>query len=111
MKLRLLLFLVTLSLAAVASAQCSICVSDSLRFDGRCQVMPGNRCSYTCCLWGEDAFCDTREQQFGCSDGVAVIPANYFASTLPRVTEGSALRVRIGKAQPVRKRCLNPVRL
>jgi hypothetical protein len=104
------LLIASLALALSASAQCEICqvnAGEPWWGDGTCQPSPGaTMCSYWCCLMpGQGAWCSGRDRYFGCSDGVAEIPSMYFASKLPLVTEGSTLRVRLGPAKPVARRC------
>lgn len=69
--------------------------------------MPGaTMCSYWCCLSpGQGTWCSGRDKYYGCSEGAVQVPSVYFASKLPLVTEGSALRVRLGPAQPVERKC------
>lgn len=104
------LLIASLALAATVSAQCEVCqVSPGDPYwMGTCQPMPGaTMCSYSCCLQpGQGAGCSMRDRYFGCGEGGAVqVPSLYFASKLPLVTEGSALRVRLGPAQPVERKC------
>lgn len=104
------LLIASLAIAWSASAQCEVCQVNAGQpwwGDGTCVAQPGaTRCSYWCCLMpGQGAWCSGRDGYYGCSEGVAQMPSAYFASKLPVVTEGSAVRVRIGPAKPVERKC------
>ena len=104
------LLIASLALAVTASAQCEICQvngGEPWWGDGTCQPLPGSTmCSYWCCLLpGQGTACTGRDSYHGCSDGLVQVPSTYFASKLPLVTEGSALRVRLGPAKPVERKC------
>jgi hypothetical protein len=54
----------------------------------------------------QDSFCSTNERYWGCSDEGVIAPSSYFATSLPLVTQGSALRLRLGKGvRPAQKQC------
>lgn len=108
MKLRLvLLFFASLALASVAGASCSMCVAPDRWSPGTCEPSPGF-CSGYCCLMDVGSRCDynPEDRTWGCSEEGFAVPASYFASSLPILTEGSALRLRFGKGiQPSQKPC------
>ncbi|HEX9983493.1 MAG TPA: hypothetical protein VGF69_09520 [Thermoanaerobaculia bacterium] len=108
MKFRLvMLFFAALAVASVASATCNVCVASvANKWEGTCQPSFGPMCQGMCCLMDQGNFCDPSERYWGCSaEGIAV-PASYFATRLPTLTEGSALRLRLGNGvRPVQKRC------
>lgn len=108
MKLRLiLLFFASLTVASVASAGCNICVAPDRWSAGTCQPSPGV-CSGYCCFLDAGSYCDydPRDRFWGCSEEGFAVPASYFSTPLPALTEGSALRLRLGKGvQPSQKRC------
>jgi hypothetical protein len=108
MKLRLvLLFFASLALASVASASCSMCVTLDRWTPGTCEPTPGY-CRGYCCLLDVGSYCeyDPADRIWGCSEEGLAVPASYFASPLPLRTEGSALRLRLGKGiDPSQKRC------
>ena len=99
-----------LALAVTADAACEYCQVNAGQpwwGDGTCQPLPGSiSCSYWCCLFpGEGAWCSGRDSYHGCSDGLVQIPSQYFGTKLPLVTEGSAVRLRLGPAKPVERAC------
>lgn len=111
MALRIAVLLIaSLALAFTASAQCEYCQvlpGQPWWGDGVCTPDPGIlQCSYWCCLSpGQGTWCSGRDGYYGCSEGVVQVPSLYFASKLPLVTEGSALRIRMGPAKPVERKC------
>jgi hypothetical protein len=108
MVLRFVVVLVaSLAVASVAGAACLTCVGNGIGYEGQCVPSSNGRCSYTCCLWDEGTYCDTRERTFGCAEegSVVIVPAAYFGTKLPMQIEGSALRLRLGKGQPVERTC------
>lgn len=108
MKLRfVLLFFASLAFASVASASCSMCVAPDRWSAGTCESSPGF-CRGYCCLLDVGSYCeyDPMDRTWGCSEEGFMIPASYFSSSLPTLTEGSALRLRLGKGiQPSQQRC------
>lgn len=109
MAMRIVVLLIaSLALAVTAQAACELCqVNPGQPWwgDGTCQPSYNGRCSYWCCLSDPGAWCSGRDSTYGCSEGLALMPSLYFASKLPLVTEGSALRFHIGPAKPVQKDC------
>ena len=104
------LLIASLAIAVAAQAACEYCqvnAGEPWWGDGTCQPLPGStQCSYWCCLNpGTGAWCSGRDSYHGCSDGLVQVPSLYFASKLPLVTEGSALRLRLGPAKPVERAC------
>jgi hypothetical protein len=104
------LLIASLALAMTAQAACEYCqVGPGQPWwgDGTCQPLPGSTmCSYWCCLNpGEGAWCTGRDSYHGCSDGLVQVPSQYFATKLPLMTEGSALRLHLGPAMPVQRTC------
>ncbi|HEX7151664.1 MAG TPA: hypothetical protein VF618_09270 [Thermoanaerobaculia bacterium] len=108
MKFRLvLLFCASLAVASAASASCSACMPQDRWRPGTCQPTPGF-CSGYCCLMDVGSYCeyDPYDRFWGCSEEGFAVPASYFATPLPALTEGSALRLRLGKGiQPAERRC------
>lgn len=105
MALRLTLALIAfLAVASVASADCYTCLG------GTCQPSWDGKCSATCCNEGAYAPCPSGEPRLWCptlrGEPSYVVPRVYFATTLPLVMEGSALRLQYTKAQKVRRSCL-----
>lgn len=96
------LFALTLAVASTASAACLTCVPRNLSGDGSCQPSDNGRCTYTCCLSDPGQYCVMGEHQFNCSEE---IPSAYFTTRAPIETEGSSLRLRLGKGKPVAKKC------
>lgn len=113
MKLRLVVvFLATLAVTSVASAACLTCISDGTSRDGFCGPSSNGRCTYTCCLWDEGTPCSTMESDFGCGEeSPLIVPAAYFSSALPMQTQGSSLRLQLGKGKPVQRQCVASIRL
>lgn len=106
MKLRLvLLFFASLTIASVAGASCSVCVAPYRWATGTCQASPGV-CSGYCCLLDVGSSCDydPRDRTWGCSEEGFAVPASYFTSPLPALTEGSAVQLRLGKGIPPSKK-------
>jgi hypothetical protein len=105
MKFRLvLLFVASLAVTTAASAGCNICFSYD-RWEGTCQASGGPWCQGMCCLTDEGAWCDPMERVWGCSEQGVAVPASYFSTSLPAVTEGSALRLRLGKGLSPARKC------
>lgn len=107
MALRFAVLLVaSLAIASAADAACLTCIRTSIGDDGRCGPSNDGLCSYWCCLLDEGAPCSMTDHRYECAtDGPVAVPAVYFASKLPLVTEGSAVRLRLGKAKPIDRKC------
>ncbi|HYI12452.1 MAG TPA: hypothetical protein VEK57_25585 [Thermoanaerobaculia bacterium] len=106
------LLVASLAVASVASAGCLTCVPQNPQGEGTCEPTTSGWCTYTCCLWEAGTRCYVNENIYPCApDGLGVVPATYFASKLPLQTEGSALRLRLGKGIPVQRKCAASVML
>ncbi|HKO56958.1 MAG TPA: hypothetical protein VJ276_13870 [Thermoanaerobaculia bacterium] len=100
------IFVALLAVGSVARAECLACVPLGVGPDGTCQPTTSGWCQYTCCLWGLGAYCETNENIYRCVDPDGfVIPSAYFTTSLPLETQGSKLRLMIGKGRPVQQRC------
>jgi hypothetical protein len=98
------LFVASLAVASAAGAACLTCVPTGVHGWGSCQPTTGGWCTYTCCLWDPGTRCVVDENIYQCADE-PLVPSPYFATTLPLYTEGSALRLRLGPAKPVQRKC------
>ena len=98
------LFVASLAVASVAGAACLTCVPDGIHGWGHCEPTTSGWCTYTCCLWDPGTRCVVNENIYPCAEA-PLMPSPYFATALPLVTEGSALRLRLGPAKPVQRKC------
>jgi hypothetical protein len=107
MTFRLAVLLVaSLAVAAAADAACLRCVQSGVQENmGTCEQSWDGYCSYPCCFMTEGERCEIFHWTYECATGggALLVPSSYFATSLPLVTEGSALRLRLVKAQPVRR--------
>jgi len=99
------LFVASLAVASVAGAACLTCVPTGINGWGSCEPTTSGWCTYTCCLWDPGTRCVVYENVYQCAEGPQLMPSPYFATTLPLYTEGSALRLRLGPAKPVQRKC------
>lgn len=108
MTVRLAVLLVaSLAVAAVADAECLKCGS-SLTESGWafCEPSSDGYCQYPCCFRDPGEACWTGGDLYQCAGGgELLVPSVYFGTRLPLVTEGSALRLQLVKAEPVRQKC------
>ena len=106
MRLRLVfLFLVSLGFASMAGAACLVCVGNGLTDQGTCEPASGY-CQGYCCLMDPGQRCTIGERYWGCEEEAAVVPTAYFGTPLPLQTEGSTLRLRLGKGvKPMQRPC------
>jgi hypothetical protein len=106
MRLRLVfLFLVSLGFASMAGAACLVCVGEGWNDEGTCQPAWGV-CQGWCCLLDPGQWCTTGERIWGCSEEPSIMPTAYFSTRLPLQTEGSTLRLQLGKGvKPMQRRC------
>lgn len=103
-----MVLLASLAFATAANAGCNTCVPINTEGDGTCQPTTSGWCTYTCCLWDLGAYCTMQERSYRCVDVDAQfqeMPPVYFATKLPLLMEGSALRLRLGKGIPAPQRC------
>jgi hypothetical protein len=99
------LLIASLAVATVASGACVTCVPENPQGEGYCQPTTSGWCTYTCCLMGFGARCVVGENIYRCVDIDGFGQTPYFASRLPMHTEGSALRLRLGKGIPAQAKC------
>jgi hypothetical protein len=114
MRLRVaVLFVALLAFGATLHAACLTCVPLGVGQDGTCQPTTSGRCTYTCCLWDQGTYCVTNENVYNCvPEEKFMVPSNYFTTSLPLQTRGSALRLLMGKGKPVQQKCAwSPVRI
>src|SRR5687768_6561770 len=108
MRLRILLAVAaSLLFASAAGATCSICV-DYGGGEGRCYASSNGYCSESCCLSDPGAPCIAWEYLYPCAEGFGNMPSAYFGTKLPLLTEGSALRLRLGKGIRPERTCSAP---
>jgi hypothetical protein len=97
------LLVVSLAVAAAADAACLRCVQTGVQERyGTCEQSWDGYCSYPCCFMIEGESCQIINWTYECAPAM---PSAYFGTKLPLVTEGSALRLRLGKATPVQRKC------
>ncbi|HEX7151665.1 MAG TPA: hypothetical protein VF618_09275 [Thermoanaerobaculia bacterium] len=103
------LFAALFAFGSVASAQCLTCQKlGGMGTQPTCQESSSGGCSGICCYSDVGTPCTQPDWWYPCPNGMAAgaqpAPDFYFTSRLPMQTQGSALRVQLGKG----KRALPP---